>query len=301
MGESSLSRSTCRALRQQLAPFGGPPILSSPPRHLVSQTCSSIIYLPATPAKRDADSSDGTTLYLYAFVAVLLVMVLVIAALLGRAWHYRRLFRAELEHAWRTGAPEPAYRNPFLGTRYAPRPPEPAAGVAAEVPILWDEEMCLEPLPYSELGDGPAERDLGEGWAKEKEKGKAVVRVEPRDSVGSASSAASDDDWLVDAVQPAALSRLSYVSQPPAGRVPTTQPPFSQEMREALLAFIPRKPRFESEEEVVLERPRVRSDGVRTGEEVGLGVLIAMPRPGEARDLEGVPEVSLGVLECRAV
>lgn len=240
------------------------------------------------------------------------MLLLVIAGLLFRAWHFRRIFRAELEHARRTGAPEPIYRNPFLGGRIYTREDN---GVivgegGVEVPTLWDEEMCLEPsLPYtshpekSKLGDGTMDQEGG--WGK----GKAVLRPT---SDGSERTLWDDDggkgkdDWGLDKVQPASLHRFEYVAVPRVRRVPARQPPFSHEMREALLSFVPRKHR--DDEEVVAEQPRIRDGDLRAGEEVGVGVLIAMPtekgwqRENREEDgLEKVGEVSLGVLECRAV
>lgn len=237
-----------------------------------------------------------------------------IAGLLFRAWHFRRLFRAEVIHARLTGAPEPVYRNPFLGGRWAPESP---SGELMEVPTLWDEEMCLEPtLPYtpypekSKLGTGTMDEEGG--WGK----GKAVVRPA---SDGSERTLWEEqlekrkEDWGLDKVQPASLHRFEYVHVPKPARVPTTQPPFSQEMRDALLAIVPRKKR-EEHEDVIYEQPRIGDGELRVGDEVGVGVLIAMPRPtgekdgnnagqawGEGEGLEAAGEISLGVLECKAI
>lgn len=238
------------------------------------------------------------------------MLLIVVAGLLFRAWHFRRAFRAELIHARLTGAPEPVYRNPFLGGRWDLNPPDRAE--VMEVPTLWDEEMCLEPtVPYttypekSKLGTGAMD-EVG-GWGK----GKAVVRPTSDGSERTLweeqQEAKGEGEWGLEKVQPASLHRFGYGHMPKLGRVPTTQPPFSHEMRDALLAFVPRKHR-DGGEEVEVEQPRIGDCELKVGEEVGVGVLIVMPRPEEGKraswgggeGLEGAGEVSLGVLECRA-
>lgn len=211
---------------------------------------------------------------------MLLVLVLVVAGLLLRAWHFRRAFRAELAHARRTGAPEPVYRNPFLGGYVSALGAGAGAGAEhAAVPMLWDEEM-LEPselgkLDEKDIGDGEGEMDTRAG------KGKAQ-RV---DSLA--------------AVQPASLARYAYAPAP-APAAPAAQPPFSHEVREALRAFVPRKSREQEQESGAGEAaPLPRVTGEAAAGEIGVGVLIAMPRVGRW-GADGVGEVSLGVLECRA-
>lgn len=138
---------------------------------------------------------------------MLLVLVLVVAGLLLRAWHFRRAFRAELAHARRTGAPEPVYRNPFLGGYLSSAPGGAETGA---VPVLWDEEM-LE--PSSELD---IEKDMGAGA----EMGTGEKGTAPRlcdQSEQTCSTLCNDDAWSLTAVQPASLARYAYAPARRAG------------------------------------------------------------------------------------
>lgn len=149
------------------------------------------------------------------------------------------------------------------------------------------------------------------GEAARSAKGKATLR-ESKYSGYSGSTTLYDPNagkemdggWGLEHVQPASLTRIDYVPAPlypPLMRRETMQPPFSHEMREALRVLVPRK-RYEEEGEVIVDTARVRGGDVHRGEELGVGVLIAMPcEKRRLEGMEGVGEVGIGVLEVRAV
>lgn len=77
-------------------------------------------------------------MYLFTFIAVLVVLVFVACALLLRAVHVRRRYRRQLQRALERGERPPPY--PFVHGRVA-RVPK----VLPPMPRIWDGEMGLLP------------------------------------------------------------------------------------------------------------------------------------------------------------
>lgn len=108
----------------------------------------------------------------------------------------------------------------------------------------------------------------------------------------------SDGEKALGDVQPAALGKYAWAPR----RTPKVpEPPgLGTEVRDALRVWIPRK----TKEEAVVCVPAVPEvTHAGAGEDVSVGVLVAMPCEDSKGDegLEGLGEVALGVVQCRVV
>lgn len=141
-----------------------PPVLSTPSLSLPSilNPCPcpfppSLAFLPIpllcplTPA----DPRSSSSLYLFTFLITILVLGLISAALLLRAYYVRRQFQRRVEAAIRAGQPLPEDAAQALGLVRPRRKNEKKVG---PMPGLWESEMYID-RKADEVGDEE------KGWA----------------------------------------------------------------------------------------------------------------------------------------
>ncbi|TYJ55812.1 hypothetical protein B9479_003464 [Cryptococcus floricola] len=228
---------------------------------------------------------NSTSLYLFTFLITIVVLALISGALILRAYVLRRRFRRRVEEAIRTGNPLPMDAAAALGLlpRRGDRKKEEKVAV---MPTMWEGEM---------------RRDVEKGWAEEDklpDKGR--------------------DQW--DGLIPVAIT---HFPPPPPLPPPQTLPPILpqppslwRQMFTSSSSAVPSeqslRPALNSmaSSRSVPNMPKVVPSwsAPGTGEEVVVGVMIAMPclesgeelwetvEEGEERDM---PEVSLGVMSAR--
>ncbi|ODN86558.1 hypothetical protein L198_07252 [Cryptococcus wingfieldii CBS 7118] len=231
--------------------------------------------------------SGSTSLYLFTFLITIVVLALISGALVLRAYVLRRRFRRRVEEAIRTGNPLPMDAAAALGLlpRRGSRKKEEKVAV---MPTMWEGEM---------------RRDVEKGWDEEDDllnKGR--------------------DQW--DGMIPVAVTHFPPPPPPPPPPPQTLPPILPQPPSLWRQMFTSSSSAVPSEQSL---RPALNSTASSrsvpnmpkvvpswsapdTGEEVVVGVMIAMPclesgeelweavEEGEERDM---PEVSFGIMSAR--
>jgi len=116
------------------------------------------------------DANASSTMYLFTFLATIVILGGIALVLVLRAAIARRNFRQQIQRAIERGEALPEYQNPFYAPGYGPRrvPTRPLP----PIPKLWEDELCLT----DERGVGVEEKEkwewlmvsladaLEEGW-----------------------------------------------------------------------------------------------------------------------------------------
>ncbi|KAL1406350.1 hypothetical protein Q8F55_008049 [Vanrija albida] len=222
-------------------------------------------------------NAGNSTLYVFTFLAIIIVLGLIGLALVFRAMVIRRRLHRRIEAAIARGEVVP-YQNPFLPSRAVPKPPAPVQ----PLPTLWESQMKLE----------------GDDWEAyvDEEKWDYVTPV----GLYTVHAAADDDDKPRPVMQvPSLWSELGEAFREMVPR------PGRRRRRRASGETAAARP---STDAGVLQPPEV-ADAPAAMQEALVGVLIALPfqqrdselwRPLVADDAE-VPDVCLGVMEVVTV
>ncbi|WVQ78866.1 hypothetical protein IAT38_000957 [Cryptococcus sp. DSM 104549] len=250
----------------------------------------------ASPVYTGSGGGGSTSLYLFTFLITIVVLALISAALVLRAYVLRRRFQRRVEEALRQGQPLPTDAAAALGLlprgRGGRAKKEKKVGV---MPSLWEGVMV---------------RDKEEGWMRDGEKEELLAGHESWDGLTPLTLLTSTTQPIPPPPPPpitlppmtpgsyfrAMFSTRGYVAQPHPPRPPPAQPQRPGLNRNATAGGgIPRTtPSWN------IPQP---------GEEFTVGVMIAMPcEPGRGEELwvgvgdeeeKDLPEVSLGVLSAR--
>jgi hypothetical protein len=110
---------------------------------------------PTAVPSAPADPRSSSSLYLFTFLITILVLGLISAALLLRAYYVRRQFQRRVEAAIRAGQPLPEDAAQALGLVRPRRKNEKKVG---PMPGLWESEMYID-RKADEVGDEE------KGWA----------------------------------------------------------------------------------------------------------------------------------------
>ncbi|OXG14940.1 hypothetical protein C367_05602 [Cryptococcus neoformans Ze90-1] len=259
----------------------------------------------------------STTVYLIALLITIIVLAAISGALVFRAYYMRRRLRRAMQESIRTGQPLPPdaaaafgiFRpNPYGGARRGGRLGKGEKHVGA-MPSMWEGEMY---------------RDVESGWQKDEEEDSLL---EKKGKDGSCWSGIGWDD-----IDPLTLVHITPPSPPPPPE-PLTIPQFEAPSYFRALFIstrprpIPRNTTYHSvrpnhgrgvngrqgEGAVGIEEiPKVEPNWTipPPGEEMLLGVMIAMPTQGrgeelwetegmEEREERDLPNVELGVISAK--
>ncbi|GFZ42526.1 hypothetical protein JCM24511_00242 [Saitozyma sp. JCM 24511] len=220
-------------------------------------------------APSTGNTGVSSSLYLFTFLITILVLGLISAALLLRAYYVRRQFQRRVEAAIRAGQPLPEDAAQALGLVRPRRKNEKKVG---PMPGLWESEMYID-RKADEVGDEE------KGWAHLTPV--SIMHYPPPR-------------------EPTPPPELPLILPPRRNLMRETIALFRSE---------PARPQLQRLETSTSMRPLAPALTVpNPGEEVTVGVLISLPfeeRVGEDRWVgeegeEGVvPEVCLGVMGCR--
>jgi len=257
----------------------------------------------SSSAAPSTGSTVSSSLYLFTFLITIIVLGLISAALLTRAYYVRRRFHRRVEEAIRTGQALPPDAAAALGLN------RPNRGLKKEkkiglMPTMWEAEMWKDEVDEKE---GSIRRG---SVASLKEKA-GEVRVSEKEV---------EDDW--DELTPLAMIHFPPDEPTPPPNVPdlssyrTTMP--RRQLLRSLFSSEPVPPfdsldmRFDhlhrttTTTSVVQNNPALRAPP--EGTDVVLGVLIALPTEEgkasdrwsvqSAEDEHEVPEVCLGVMQA---
>ena len=117
--------------------------------------------IPSSPLCNAFSSNSSSSLYLFTFLITILVLGLISASLLLRAFYVRRRFQRRVEDAIQAGQPLPQDAAEALGLVRPNRKKEKNVG---PMPAMWEAEMGLDRKPLDSNEKARLVGDEEKGW-----------------------------------------------------------------------------------------------------------------------------------------